>query len=88
VSVGCYASNSFTSYIDIFSETLSAAHCDSACIDFPVSCTSYVINSFVYYGVYSNTSMTVEMCLQICTTIGFKYAGLNGWKIYLLRRNK
>ena len=32
---------------------------------------------YYLYSISSATSMTIELCIEICTTYGFAYTGLN-----------
>ena len=57
---------------DAFVETLSSTQCSDAAASFSMSCFSYC----GYNMVYSQTSMTVEICVQICNINGFTYSGL------------
>ncbi len=58
----------------VFGESLSEKQCKQIELDFSVKC---VLDDFGHFQVSSNTNMTIKVCLQICTTNGFFYAGLN-----------
>ncbi len=76
-SVGCFASSSGCGWNDIFSEQgITPAQCTSTVASMPGGMTCWS-GACISQMVYSVTSMTVEACLQICTTNGFKYAGLD-----------
>ncbi len=74
MSVGCYPSLS-CSNADVFVETgLSLAQCKSEAATYSMSVMSLCST---VCQVYSATSMTIEICLQICVTkYGYKYAGI------------
>jgi hypothetical protein len=71
--MGCY--NSFHSYwTDVFTETLTLAQCANAASSYSVICKGPIGSS--YNWVEKNPGMTVEICLQVCTSSGFRYAGI------------
>jgi hypothetical protein len=72
LSVGCYAANN-SCVSDVFVETLAPAQCSNALSSYPLFINA---SSCSYHGIGSTSGMTIEKCLQICTTNGFKYAGL------------
>jgi len=74
VSVGCYATQNSCGN-DVFVEYgISDAQCTNAQSTLPgVSCDP---NLCSYYGVDSVSIMTIELCLQVCNSNGFTYAGL------------
>ena len=73
MSIGCYKCQDTCGY-DVFVETITPTQCTNAELTYPVLCDS--LCSTGYNAVSSNTSMTIEICLQMCITFGFKYAGL------------
>ncbi len=73
VSIGCY--NSAQGMLtDVFTETLTASQCTSAASSYSMMCEGP--DGISYYWVTHFFSMTAELCLQVCTTSGFRYAGL------------
>ncbi len=68
----------------IFGETLSAQQCNKAVQVYSVTCTQ---DNFGHFQVRSNTNMTIEVCLQICITNGFFYAGLNKYYCFKAPKN-
>ncbi len=77
MSVGCYPSLSSCDNSDVFVETgLTSAQCTSAATAHSMSVRSVSLCG-IACQVFSSTSMTVEICLQICvTTYGYSYAGI------------
>jgi hypothetical protein len=74
ISVGCFGS--FTcNNTDVFSETgLTSDQCFNTVAGLTsMYCYASICGSQM---AYSNTSMTVEICLHICALNGFYYAGL------------
>jgi hypothetical protein len=70
VYTGCYLSSNTD---DVFNENLTPAQCNASAI-----APDYCDQNNGYNEIYSNSSMTVEKCVQICiTTYGYKYAGIN-----------
>jgi hypothetical protein len=57
---------------DVFVETLSFTQSQNAAAAYSM----YVYSGCSYYQIYSFTSMTVDICVQICAGYGFNYAGL------------
>ena len=58
---------------DVFNENLTPTQCSASALSIGGSCVQFNGVNEVY-----STSMTIENCLQICsTTNGFAYAGLN-----------
>ncbi len=73
MSIGCY--NSVLGMkTDVFTETLTSAQCANAESSFSVTCAGP--DGISYYWVTKNPGMTVDICLQVCTSSGFRYAGL------------
>jgi len=72
VYVGCFEAAGCGGW-DAFIETgLSSIECSNI-----ATCISMACNSGCGYNVIqSYTSMTVDLCVQICNTHGFTYAGL------------
>ena len=74
VSVGCYPASSSTYWNDIFEESgISSSECSLAISNL----TGLECYANAYQWIYSNTSLTVEICLKICITHGFNYTGLD-----------
>ncbi len=75
-NIGCYYSSSSCSANDVFTETgLSSTKCSSA-IAYLTDMKCWIGRTCGYSYVSSASSMTVDKCLQMCTSNGFKYAGL------------
>ena len=75
MSVGCYRTKN-AYYDDVFVETLTTSQCNSAAASYSFDASYCASNNGGYPGVGSSSSMTVDKCLQICTSYAFKYAGL------------
>ena len=76
MSVGCYATENSCG-TDIFNEILSYADCQKAASTYSLgslNCTQSV-DSCGFTQVLSSV-MTIELCLQVCNSNGFKFAGL------------
>ena len=76
VSIGCYRAN-LGQVTDVFNETLTAIQCANANTGCSTTCLGPADNS--YYWVRHTTAMTVELCLRVCNSSGFRYAGI---KVY------
>ena len=64
--IGCYFSDNANG-IAVFEETLTSSQCNSALTNFNGSicdCEYGTVGSTTYFVLYSNTSMTIEKCLQ------------------------
>ena len=75
-SVGCYSYSS--GVYDVFLESLTSAQCSAAATSNGLSCD--VSSSPSYPNLlddFSSHKMTVEICLSICTSNSFTYAGLS-----------
>ena len=72
-SIGCYKSGDNHA---VFSELgLTQAQCENAVLSYfgkNLKCEL----SYPKYSITSLTSLTIDICLQICTDNGFIYAGL------------
>ena len=75
-SVGCYASSNICNWSDVFVEKgISSTQCSNfISIVSEMECFK---GKCEYQWVRSNSSMTVEKCLQMCVSNGFKYAGID-----------
>jgi len=72
MSVGCFSGGGNACWTDAFVETLTSQQCSSWASAFSMSASI-----FCGYGlISSSTSMTIEICLHICNSNGFVYAGL------------
>ena len=75
--IGCYYSSSNTcANNDVFSEIgLTSTQCSNSIVGLSdMAC--FIGRSCEYSYIKSKSSMTVEKCLQICTTNGYRFAGL------------
>ena len=71
--IGCYLASD-TNAVIVFAETLTLTQCEYAAANLSMQCDS---SSDPYFSFGSHTSMTVEGCLYICSTLyGFSYAGI------------
>ena len=80
MSIGCYFSSSTCGNggMFVFSETLSFSECSTGVAKISGSaCYSCVFGSKTYYEIGSRTGMTIEKCLQLCTSNTFSYAGIS-----------
>ncbi len=68
-SIGCYK-NGFSG------EGLTQAQCKKAVLSY-VGKNLYCTQTDSIYAITSFSSLTIELCLQICTENGFIYAGLS-----------
>ena len=75
MTVGCYITKN-SHWDDVFYEKLTTAQCYAAASSYSLDSAYCASNNGGYPGVGSRSSMTVEICLQICTSYAFKYAGL------------
>ncbi len=75
VTVGCYASKSWY-WDDVFVEKLTESKCLSAAASYSLDSKYCTSTNGRYPGVGSSSIMTVDKCLQICTSYAFKYAGI------------
>jgi len=73
-NVGCFATNDGCQS-DAFVETLTQTQCSLAAASFPVA---YCGSCGSYNYLKSDSSMTIELCLQICAQANFTYSGI--WK--------
>jgi len=75
-NIGCYYSTSGCANNDVFTDMgLSSTQCSTA-ISGLTDMTCFIGRTCGYSYIKSVSSMTVGKCLQICTTNGYKYAGL------------
>jgi hypothetical protein len=70
-SIGCYAAENSCG-IDVFVETLTSTQCSNSANGLSMTC--YKCGS--YYLIGSSSGMTIEICLVMCNTNGFVFAGL------------
>ena len=70
-NIGCFYDGG--TFCGVFVESLTSEQCSSATSTYSVSCSSGCSSINIYY-VYSTT---VDLCLQICTNYGYRYAGLS-----------
>ncbi len=62
---------------DVFNETLTTFQCNLAVTLYSLDKTYCSSTDYGgYSGVSSTTNMTIELCLIICSSYSFKYAGL------------
>ena len=79
MNIGCFYSAS-TCYSDVFIETLTPIQCLNASLSYSFNASHCESDTcgFSYVSSSATNGMTIEVCLQICTTNGFTYAGLIG----------
>jgi hypothetical protein len=77
-SVGCYSSSC---YYDPFTEIVDSTTCNSMAVNTNAQCYTSCAEAGYFLGT---DSMTVEMCVQACSSHGFLYAGINqlGFNFY------
>ena len=77
-SVGCYSPPEC--YFDVFVDSLTSVQCSSTANAYsPMVCGETICTcGCSYYWLFSNTSMTNDICIKMCIGNGFKYAALGG----------
>ncbi len=71
LNIGCYAAE-YSCGIDVFVETLTSAQCSNSA----KSQSMAYSNCGSYYYIGPSSAMTIEICLIVCNTNGFAFAGL------------
>jgi len=70
-SVGCFGSSCT---FDVFKEIVDSSTCYNMAVITWATCYRSCTESGIFLG---SDSMTIEMCLQACTSQGFVYAAIN-----------
>jgi len=71
LSVGCFGTSCTH---DPFVEIVDSATCNNMAARTSSSCFTSCVEAGYFIG---SNSMTVEMCIQACTSQGYKYGGIN-----------
>jgi hypothetical protein len=64
-------------WTDVFIDSLQVYQCENMASNYSMECHLDAFGCSYFNMIFSETSMTIGICLDICSTNGFVYAGLN-----------